>query len=156
MGCICAIRSRIHTEIVLQVNHLLNLITWDSPTPQFSAWSGNETRESSEQDYDRRQSDCYEPFLWQQKQGIYAPCWSCPTFISKKKNSKDEFFELFLDNTRACVKTVASQRYFRDLFKKEKMKLHSYAQQSYLKTLLESVGFSPASSPLIPKGEYGS
>lgn len=86
----------------------------------------------------------------------YMPHAEAVPRLFQKKTSKDEFFELFLDNTRACVKTVASQRYFRDLFKKEKMKLHSYAQQSYLKTLLESVGFSPASSPLIPKGEYGS
>lgn len=41
-------------------------------------------------------------------------------------NSKDKFFNLFLDNIRACVESVATQRHFKDLFRMEKMKLCSF------------------------------
>lgn len=46
---------------------------------------------------------------------------------SFQTNSKGKFLNLFLDNIRACVESVAPQRHFKDLFRMEKMKLCSFA-----------------------------
>lgn len=145
MGCTCAVKSRIHFHIVLQINLLPTSQHEFHELVSLAARIGTESRESSKTHYAmNRQSTCYNPFPLQQQQGICG--WGCAP-CSCQTNGKEKEFKLFRGNFKFVV---------RDAFKaysKLKRWISALPLSSILQNnLLESAGFSPVSLLLIPKG----